>query len=62
MIKEELIKYIRNNDTYFENASLQTYSGHELMLIKISIDSEQEKTRIKNSSSDILSSRSTAYC
>ena len=41
MKKEEMIKYIRENDSFFENAQLENYSYHELMLIRISIDVEK---------------------
>ena len=43
MKKEEIIKYIREYDSFFENAQLENYSYHELMLIRISIDVEKAK-------------------
>lgn len=43
MKKEEIIKYIRKHDSFFENAQLGNYSYHELMLIRISIDVEKAK-------------------
>ena len=43
MIKEEIIKYIREYDSFFIDAHLENYSYHELMLIKISIDVEKYK-------------------
>lgn len=43
MKKEEIIKYIRENDSFFKNAQLENYSYHELMLIRISIDVEKAK-------------------
>jgi len=46
MTKEELIKYIRNYDTFFIDAHLEHCPFHELMLIKVSIDIEKEKKTI----------------
>lgn len=43
MTKEEIIKYIRECDSYFIDAHLENYSYHELMVIKISIDVEKEE-------------------
>ena len=46
MTKEEIINYIRECDAFFNDAHLENYSYHELMLIKISIDVEKEKKLI----------------
>jgi hypothetical protein len=43
MTKEEIIKYIRDHDVFFKDARMESYSYHELMLIKISIDVERSK-------------------
>ncbi len=51
--KNNLIQYIRTNDNFFTDAALENYSIHELTIIKISIDTEKEKQKMK--SSDILS-------
>jgi hypothetical protein len=48
MTKEEIIKYIREYDSFFADAHLEKYSYHELMLIKISIDVEKEKNKNKD--------------
>ena len=45
MSKDEIIGYIRRNDNFFEDAHLENYSFHELMLIKISIDAEMNKDK-----------------
>jgi len=43
MTKEEIIRYIRAYDAFFLDAHLESYSYHELMVIKISIEVEQSK-------------------
>lgn len=45
MTKEEIIKYVREYDTFFVDAHLENYSYHELMLIKISIDVEKKLSK-----------------
>ena len=57
MTKEELVKYIRTHDSYFDGISVESYSFHELTLIRNCIDAEKEIEKIKDSSVDVLSPR-----
>lgn len=41
--KEDLIKFIRENDPCFQDARFENYSYHELVIIKVSIEIEREK-------------------
>ena len=52
MTKEELIKYIRENDAYFRYKQLENYSYQSLALLRIQIEIRQLNSQTKSTTHD----------